>query len=108
MPKVFYFLEYSRDLILPTRNDSEKKDVRVPSVCLKDQRFESLADNVKEVRDDTGHDLEILEEFFCTPADLFRVFTTKEVILKLHFTKFTNYIFYSFTLYQIIYLLASQ
>ncbi|CAH8439434.1 unnamed protein product [Schistosoma turkestanicum] len=71
--------EYAQDLILPTKNDANAKLVGT-AVNKTTNKTVHTADGVKEPRDLSGRDISITDEFFCTPDDLYRVFTTKELV----------------------------
>ncbi|CAH8446670.1 unnamed protein product [Heterobilharzia americana] len=76
--------EYGRDLILPTKNEADGKPTNVlQSGAVQNKLIGQDTRNsneVKEPKDISNKNLSIMDEFFCTPDDLYRVFTTKELI----------------------------
>nr|CAX71081.1 Activator of 90 kDa heat shock protein ATPase homolog 1 [Schistosoma japonicum]CAX76403.1 Activator of 90 kDa heat shock protein ATPase homolog 1 [Schistosoma japonicum]CAX76408.1 Activator of 90 kDa heat shock protein ATPase homolog 1 [Schistosoma japonicum] len=76
--------EYAQDLILPTKNDANGKSTNTTqsgaALNKPTNKATSTPDEVKGPRDLSNRDLSITDEFFCTPDDLYRVFTTKELV----------------------------
>ncbi|CAH8831745.1 unnamed protein product [Trichobilharzia szidati] len=76
--------EYARDLILPTKNDTNGKPTSVPQSAAAQNKVTDKAErppaDAKEPKDLSNKNLSITDEFFCTPDDLYKVFTTKELI----------------------------
>ncbi|VDP75643.1 unnamed protein product [Echinostoma caproni] len=76
--------EYSQNLILPTKNGPnvvQSQDSCKPSDGTGNQSHTAAADIVsRKPKDLSVKKLTLTEEFFCTPDDLYKVLTTKELV----------------------------
>ncbi|VDP71315.1 unnamed protein product [Schistosoma mattheei] len=75
--------DYAQGLILPSKNGANVNPASTTrSGAALDRTTNKAfhtADGIKEPKDLSNRDLSITDEFFCTPDDLYRVLTTKEV-----------------------------
>lgn len=79
----FIVTDYAQGLILPSKNGANVNPASTTrSGAALDRTTNKAfhtADGIKEPKDLSNRDLSITDEFFCTPDDLYRVLTTKEV-----------------------------
>ncbi|CAH8461996.1 unnamed protein product [Schistosoma margrebowiei] len=76
--------DYAQGLILPSKNGANVNPASTTrSGAALDKTTNKAfhtADGIKEPKDLSNRDLSITDEFFCTPDDLYRVLTTKELV----------------------------
>ncbi|CAH8462132.1 unnamed protein product [Schistosoma haematobium] len=76
--------DYAQGLILPSKNGANVNPASTTrSGAALDRTTNKAfhtADGIKEPKDLSNRDLSITDEFFCTPDDLYRVLTTKELV----------------------------
>ncbi|GAA56669.1 activator of 90 kDa heat shock protein ATPase homolog 1 [Clonorchis sinensis] len=73
--------EYSRDLILPTKGQNTTNQLpKESSRALPNDVRRKDTDHSKQPKDLSVREIHLNDEFFCTPDDLYKVLTTKELV----------------------------